>query len=116
MRRRGTRKPVQIRVPRGAGRPYAAPVPTRRTVRGRLVATLVNGLRPSPELIILTATLISALNALVALDIVRLSGVHLAVINIGLASVLGVVARGLVATEPPDPASADCRAHHRERG
>ena len=77
----------------------------------------MKGLRPSPELIILTVTVLSALNALVALDIVRLSGVHLAVVNIGLASVLGVVARGLVPAEPPDSGPAECRSHHhRERG
>lgn len=58
-------------------------------------------LRPSPELVILTATLISACNALVALDIVRLSGVRLAVVNIGLACVLGIVARGLFPADPP---------------
>jgi hypothetical protein len=92
-------------------------VPTRSSARRRLVATVARWCRPSPELIILTATLISALNALVALDIVRLSGVHLAVVNIALASVLGVVARGLVPTEPPqDAPPAKCRAQQRERG
>jgi hypothetical protein len=91
-------------------------VPTRSSARRRLVATIARWCRPSPELIILTATLISALNALVALDIVRLSGVHLAVVNIGLASVLGVVARGLVPTEPPDTPPAKSRAQQRERG
>jgi hypothetical protein len=91
-------------------------VPTRSSARRRLVATIARWCRPSPELIILTATLISALNALVALDIVRLSGVHLAVVNIGLASVLGVVARGLVPSEPPEPPPAQCRAQQRERG
>jgi hypothetical protein len=91
-------------------------VPTRSSSRRRLVATIARWWRPSPELIILTATAISALNALVALDIVRLSGVHLAVVNIGLASVLGVVARGLVASEPPAAPPATCRAQQRERG
>ena len=95
---------------------YAAPVPTRRSARRRLVATIARWCRPSPELIILTATVISAVNALVALDVVRLSGIHLAVINIGLASVLGIVARGLVPSEPPDTLPAPCRAQHRERG
>lgn len=52
--------------------------------------------RPSAELIILTSTLLSAVNGLVVLDIVRLASEHLAIINIGLASVLGLVARGLV--------------------
>jgi hypothetical protein len=91
-------------------------VPTRSSARRRLVATIARWCRPSPELIILTATLISALNALVALDIVRLSGVHLAVVNIGLASVLGVVARGLLPSEPTDTPPAQCRAQQRERG
>ena len=77
---------------------------------------MARGLRPSPELIILTATLISVLNALVALDLVRLSGVHLAVANIGLASVLGFVGRGLVRSAPPDPLPAPRRAQQRERG
>jgi ABC-type branched-subunit amino acid transport system permease subunit len=99
---------------RGAGL-YAAPVPTRRSARRHPVARIARWLRPSPELIILTATLISALNALVALDIVRLSGVHLAVVNIGLASVLGIVARGLFPAGPPESFSAECRAQ-RERG
>lgn len=76
----------------------------------------MEGFRPSPELIILTATLISALNALVALDLVRLSGVQLAVANIGLASVLGFVGRGLVPSEPPEPLPAPSRAQQRERG
>jgi hypothetical protein len=92
------------------------PVPTRSSARRRLVATIARGFRPSPQLIILTATVISALNALFALDLVRLSGVHLAVANIGLASVLGVVGRGLVHSEPPDPLPAPCRAQQRERG
>ena len=92
------------------------PVPTRSSARRRLVATIARGFRPSPELIILTATVISVLNALVALDLVRLSGVHLAVANIGLASVLGFVGRGLVRLEPPDPLPAPCRAQQRERG
>lgn len=91
-------------------------MPTRRSARNRLVATIARWCRPSPELIILTATVISAVNALVALGVVRLSGIHLAVINIGLASVLGIVARGLVPSEPPDPLPAPCRAQHRERG
>jgi hypothetical protein len=91
-------------------------VPTRSSARRRLVATIARGFRPSPELVILTATLISALNALVALDLVRLSGVHLAVANIGLASVLGFIGRGLVRTEPPDPLSAPRRARQHERG
>ncbi|HYW23909.1 MAG TPA: hypothetical protein VE953_07060 [Terriglobales bacterium] len=92
-------------------------MPTRSSARRRLVARIARWCRPSPQLIILTATLISALNALVALDLVRLSGVHLAVINIGLASVLGVVARGLVPSDPPDlPQSARGRAQQRERG
>lgn len=99
-----------------ARHPYAAPVPIRRSARSRLVATIARWCRPSPELIILTATVISAVNALVALQIVRLSGIHLAVINIGLASVLGVVARGLVPSEPPEPQPAPGRAQHRERG
>ena len=103
-------------MPRGGGGPYAAPVPTHSSARRRLVPTIAGWFRPSPELIILTATLISTLNALVALDIVRLSGVHLAVVNIGLASVLGVVARGLVPSEPQDSLPATCRAQQRERG
>jgi len=97
--------------------PTLALVPTRSRARRRLVATIARWFRPSPELVILTATLISALNALIALDIVRLSGVHLAVVNIGLASVLGVIARGLVPAEPLDPHTpAECRAQHRGRG
>ena len=103
-------------MPEGGAQPYAAPVPTRSSARRRLVATIAGGLRPSPELIILTATLISVLNALVALDLVRLSGVHLAVANIGLASVLGFVGRGLVRSAPPDPLPAPRRAQQRERG
>jgi hypothetical protein len=91
-------------------------VPTRSSARRRLVATIARGFRPSPELVILTATLISALNALVALDLVRLSGVPLAVANIGLASVLGFIGRGLVRTEPPDSMSAPRRAQQQERG
>lgn len=91
-------------------------VPTRSSARRRLVATILKGFRSSPELILLTATLISALNALAALDLVRPSGVHLAVANIGLASVLGLVARGLVPSEPPDSLPAPCRAQQRERG
>ena len=71
--------------------------------------------RRAPELIILTATVISALNALVALEIVRLSAVHLAVVNIGLACVLGIVARGLVSAEPTNDVAAECRTQ-RERG
>ncbi len=72
--------------------------------------------RTCPELIVLTATVISAVNALVALGLVHLAGEYLAVINIGLASVLGVVARGLVPAEPPKSSSADGRAHHPEGG
>jgi hypothetical protein len=73
-------------------------------------------LRAAPELILLTATLLSALNALVALDILHLDGLHLAVANIGLASVIGIVARGLVPSEPGESSSAERRAHRRERG
>lgn len=91
-------------------------VPTRRSARRRLVATIARWCQPSPEQVILTATVISALNALVALGIVPLSGVHLAVINIGLATVLGLVARGLLPAEPPRSPSRERRAHHRERG
>lgn len=80
------------------------------------MTTIASWCRPSPELIILTATVISALNALVALEIVRLPAIHLAVLNIGLASVLGVVARGLVPSEPSEPFSAECRTHRPERG
>jgi hypothetical protein len=72
--------------------------------------------RACPELILLTATLISAVNALVALGLVHLASVHLAVVNIALASVLGVVARGLVPAEPPNATPADGRAHHPEGG
>jgi hypothetical protein len=109
-------KHVLIRVSGEPAIPTLALVPTRRSARRRLVAVIAGWCRPSPELIILTATVISALNALVALDIVRLSGVHLAVVNIGLASVLGIVARGLVPSEPSDAFSADRRTHQRERG
>jgi hypothetical protein len=91
-------------------------VPTRRSARRRLVATIARWCRPSPELIILTATVISALNALVALGIVPLSGAHLAVANIGLASVLGVVARGLVGSEPPPLPAPRPAPHRKERG
>lgn len=70
----------------------------------------------APELIILTATVISALNALAALEIVRLSAVHLAVANIGLACVLGIVARGLVSAEPTNDVAAEGRTQQRERG
>jgi hypothetical protein len=77
--------------------------------------------RPSAELIVLTATLLSAVNALVVLDIVHLASAHLAIINIGLASVLGLVARGLVPTAPPAAAAprkavVDCRARRSEGG
>jgi hypothetical protein len=91
-------------------------VPTRSSARRRLVARIARWCRPSPELILLTAAVISAFNALAALDIVRIAGVQLAVINIGLACVLGVVARGLLPAEPPDPRPASRRAQQRERG
>lgn len=71
-------------------------------------------IRPSPELVILIATAISALNALVALDILRLGPVHLAVANVGLATVLGFVGRGLLPRVPADT-PAERRAHRRER-
>jgi hypothetical protein len=89
-------------------------VRTRRRIR-RAAGTIVRWWRPSPELIILTATVLSALNALVALGILPLAGVHLAVVNVGLASVLGLVARGLLPAEPRD-VPAECRAHRAERG
>jgi hypothetical protein len=91
-------------------------VPTRRSARRRLVATIARWCRPSPEQILLIATAISALNALAALGIVRLSAVQLAVANIGLACALAVVARGLLPSAPPDPLPASGRAQHRERG
>ena len=72
--------------------------------------------RPRPQLILLTVTLISAVNALVALGLVQIASMHLAVINVALASVLGVVARGLVPVEPPTAAQAECRAHQPEGG
>ena len=102
-----------FRVP---AKPTLPLVPTRRSARRRLVATIARGCQPSPELILLIATAISALNALAALRIVHLSGVQLAVANIGLASALAVVARGLLPSPPPDPLPASGRAQHRERG
>jgi hypothetical protein len=101
----------------GTANPTLPLVPTRRSARRRLVATIARWCQPSPELILLTATVISATNALVALGIVPLAGVHLAVVNIGLATVLGLVARGLLPDEPPRPRPAERRLpHHRERG
>jgi hypothetical protein len=70
----------------------------------------------SPQLVVLTATAISAVNVLIALGLVHLATVHLAVVNIALASVLGVVARGLVPAEPPAPTPAPCRVHQPEGG
>jgi hypothetical protein len=72
--------------------------------------------RPSAELIVLTATALSVVNALVVLDIVHMTSAHLAIINIGLASVLGIVARGLVPSEPPEARPTECRAQGSEGG
>jgi hypothetical protein len=55
--------------------------------------------RACPELVVLTATAISAVNVVVALGLVHLASLHLAVINVGLASVLGLIARELVPAE-----------------
>ena len=71
--------------------------------------------RPA-ELIIVTATAISAINALVVLDIVHLTSVHLAVINIGLACILGLVARGLVPAAPPAVRPPERRAQGSDGG
>lgn len=71
---------------------------------------------PSPEVVIVTATLTSAFNALVALGIVHLSSAHLAVVNIGLASVLGLAARRLVPAQPSGAGPAGCPTQQRERG
>ncbi len=70
--------------------------------------------RASPRLILLTATVISAVNVLVVLGLVHLASVHLAVINVALASVVGVAARRLVPAEPPTAPPADGQTHHRE--
>jgi hypothetical protein len=72
--------------------------------------------RPSGELIVLTATVLSAVNALVVLEIVHMASAHLAIINIGLASVLGFVARGLVPPEPPAARPTGCRAQGSDGG
>jgi hypothetical protein len=67
--------------------------------------------RAHPELILLTATAISAVNVLVALGVAHVGSVPLAVINVSLASVIGILARELVPTEPPSAAPAEGRAH-----
>ena len=56
--------------------------------------------RVCPELVVLTATAISAVNVLVVLGVVHVASLHLAFVNVGLASVLGLVARGLLPSEP----------------
>ena len=91
--------------------------PSNQPTRGA-AATIAGWLRPSPELILLIATAISGFNALVAVGVLHLGAVHLAVVNVGFAFALGVVARGLVPAEPPAPADgpADRRAHQPERG
>lgn len=62
--------------------------------------------RSSPELILVTAAVISAVNVLVVLDVVRLASAHLGTVNIGLAGVLALLARGLVqARQAEDPAA-----------
>ncbi len=76
----------------------------------------LRSVRACPELILLTATVISAANALVVLGLVHLASVHLAVVNVALASVLGVAGRGLVPAEPPTATRAHGRAHHPEGG
>ncbi len=70
--------------------------------------------RACPRLILLTATVISAVNVLVVLGLVHPASVHLAVVNVALASVLAVAARGLVPSEPPTANPADGPTHHRE--
>jgi hypothetical protein len=67
--------------------------------------------RAHPELILLTSTAISAVNVLVALGVVHMGSVPLAVSNVGLASVIGILARELVPAEPASAAPADGRAH-----
>jgi hypothetical protein len=67
-------------------------------------------LRPSPELIALTATALSAVNALVVLDLVHLASAHLAIVNVGLASVLGLTARGMLPAPPPAATPSECEA------
>jgi hypothetical protein len=67
--------------------------------------------RAHPELILLAAAAISAVNVLVALGLVHMGSVPLAVINVGLASVIGILARELVPAELPKAAPAEGRAH-----
>jgi hypothetical protein len=62
---------------------------------------VVNRRLARPELVVLTATAISAVNVLVVVGLVHLASLHLAVINVGLASVLGLIARELIPAEPP---------------
>ena len=71
--------------------------------------------RPA-ELIVLTATAVSGINALVVLDVIRLTSVHLAIINIGLACVIGLAARGLVPEAPPIARPTERRAQRSDGG
>jgi hypothetical protein len=57
--------------------------------------------RASAEAVAVTAAVISVVNVLVALGLVHLASAHLAVVNIGLASVLGVVVRRLLPADAP---------------
>jgi hypothetical protein len=66
--------------------------------------------RPSPELIVLTATALSAVNALVVLDIVHLASAHLAIVNVGLASVLGLTGRGMLPAPRRAATPPECQA------
>jgi hypothetical protein len=77
---------------------------------------LTRPFRPSAELVVVTATALSAVNGLVVLDIVHLASAHLAIINIGLASVLGLVARGLLPAEPRSARPSEHRAQGSEGG
>lgn len=67
--------------------------------------------RAHPELILLTAAAISAVNVLVALGMVHVGSVPLAVVNVSLASVIGILARELVPAEPSSAAPSEVRAH-----
>jgi hypothetical protein len=69
-----------------------------------------------PELVVLTATAISAVNVLVVLGVLHVAILHLAVINVGLASVLGLIARDLVPSEPLSGGAAEGGARRREEG
>jgi hypothetical protein len=72
--------------------------------------------RARPELVVLTATAISAVNILVVLGLVHVASAHLAVINVGLACVIGLLARELVPSEPAGVAPEDLLAQDPQGG